>query len=343
MCLPSNADAGVCVLGLTLDDEEGSVKKWEGTCDKPVWSLGSLVPPALAPVVVAVAVVGTFPRVVPAAVAVAPSAVAVAVVVSISTERFVVSAAGASIASSAPVTTAASAVAISAAVAAKPTSWPPGTCRSTVRWAIAVGALVADAAAPASKSTPTAAPIAAKAAPEAPTVASTIAEAAATPSTTPKTATEPSAAPEPTRTSGRAEASRPGRACSRAFGVATTAEASAKATGAPARDCATALDIDQHASVLDLDAVRLLVGGLHVLLALVHDEGVAALPLLGRRVGRRSRVLDNADALNGTVAAKLALEVVRRRAVREARDEQRLEGVALHLGVFAGLVCALLV
>lgn len=311
-----------------------------------------LVPSALAAVVVAVALVRTFPRFVTAAVTVPAST---AIVVAIPAERLVVGTAGTSVASSAssssPVTAAVAVAATvttaitaitaipavaTAAAAAKPTSRSSRTGRRTIGRSVAVRALVADTTTASAKASASSA-TAAEPSSEASTVASTK-PAAATASATKATA-EASAASKPARTSRWPEAST-ARACSRALGVAPSSEASTKAARTPAGDCAAALDIDKHTAVLDLDAVRLLVGGLHVFLALVHNEGVATLPLLGRRVGRRGRVFDNSDALNGTVTAKLALEVIRRRAVGETRDEQGLEGVALDLGVLARYVCA---
>jgi hypothetical protein len=124
----------------------------------------------------------------------------------------------------------------------------------------------------------------------------------------------------------------------RALGVASSAETATEATRAPSRDCATALDIYQYAAVFDLDTVGLFVGGLHVLFALKHDESVTALSLLGWRVGGLSNVFDDADALNRTVAAEFALEVIRSDAIRQARHEERFESVTLDFGIFGGFV-----
>lgn len=314
--------------------------------------LRDLVSPARAPVVVAIALVRTFARVVPAAVAV--SASAVAVVVSIPTKRLVVGSAGpaitvasASVAAAAvavasiTVSTAVTAAAVvaTAAAATKPTSWSSRTSRGAVRWAIAIRSLVADATtAPAkSVSTPT---TAAEASSEASAVA-----ASETPSstTTPAAkatakATTTSKATRASRSAAKTCATTTTWACSRALGVASATKTASVAARAPARDCTTSLHVDQHTAVLDLGSVCFLVGGFHVLLAFVDNEGVTTFLFLWWCVGRGSRVFDNADTLNGTVAAEFTLEVIGGHVVRETGDEQRLKGVALYFGIFAGFV-----
>ena len=62
-----------------------------------------------------------------------------------------------------------------------------------------------------------------------------------------------------------------------------------------------------------------------------------AFPLL-----RSVDVFDDADALNRTVAAEFALEVIRSDAIRQARHEERFESVALDFGIFRGFVCVML-
>lgn len=317
--------------------------------------LRDLVSPARAPVVVAIALVRTFARVVPAAVAV--SASTVAIVVSIPTKRLVIGSAGSAVTvTSAPVTAAAVAVAsitvsttitataivATAAAATKPTSWSSRTSRGAVRWAIAVRTLVADATtAPAeSVSTSTTAAEASSeastiAASEAPSATSSATKATSKATAASKTTRASRGAAEPSGTTGTTTWAR-----SRALGVASATKTASVAARAPARDGATSLDIDQHTAVLDLGSVCFLIGGLHVLLALVDNECIAAFLLLWWCVGRGSGVFDDADALNGAVAAEFALKVVGGHVVREARDEQGLEGVALYFGVLAGFVCA---
>ena len=319
--------------------------------------LRDLVSPARAPVVVAIALVRTFARVVPAAVAV--SASTVAIVVSIPTKRLVVRSAGSAVTvTSAPVTaaaavavasitvsttiTATAVVATAAAATTKPTSWSSRTSRGAVRWAIAVRTLVADATtAPAeSVSTSTTAAEATSeastiAASEAPSATSSATKATSKATAASKTTRASRGAAEPSGTTGTTTWAR-----SRALGVASATKTASVAARAPARDCATSLDVDQHTAVLDLGSVCFLVGGLHVLLAFVDNECIAAFLLLWWCVGRGSGVFDDADALNGAVAAEFALKVVGGHVVREARDEQGLEGVALYFGVLAGFVCA---
>jgi hypothetical protein len=128
-------------------------------------------------------------------------------------------------------------------------------------------------------------------------------------------------------------------ASSRRLGVAATTHTATKATRTPARHGATALDINKHFSVLDPNTISLLVCSLHVLLALIDNESITALALLDGRVTVGSNIFDNADALDGTVAAELALEIVGGDAVSEAGDEEGFEGVTLNLGIFTGLVC----
>lgn len=48
----------------------------------------------------------------------------------------------------------------------------------------------------------------------------------------------------------------------------------------------------------------------HVLLALIHDEGIPALSLLWRRIWRCGDILYYSNSLDRTVAPKLALEVI---------------------------------
>ena len=318
--------------------------------------LRDLVSPARAPVVVAIALVRTFARVVPAAVAV--SASTVAIVVSIPTKRLVVRSAGSAVTvTSAPVTAAAAvavasitvsttitatAVVATAAAATKPTSWSSRTSRGAVRWAIAVRTLVADATtAPAeSVSTSTTAAEASSeastiAASEAPSATSSATKATSKATAASKTTRASRGAAEPSGTTGTTTWAR-----SRALGVASATKTASVAARAPARDCTTSLDIDQHTAVLDLGSVCFLVGGLHVLLAFVDNKRIATLLLLWWCVGRGSGVFHDADTLNGTVTAEFALKVVRGHVVREARDEQGLEGVALYFGVLAGFVCA---
>ena len=313
--------------------------------------LCDLVSPARAPVVVAIALVRAFARVVPAAVAV--SASTITVVVSIPTKRLVVGSAGSAVTvASTPVaavavasitvsaTITAAAVVATAAAAIKPTSWSSRTSRGAVRWAIAVRSLVANATtAPAkSISSPTTAA-------EAPSETSTIA-ASETPSATSsaaKATAKATAASKATRASrGTAKTCTTTTttwACSRALGVASTAKTASVAARAPARDCTTSLDVDQHTAVLDLGSVCFLVGGLHVLLAFVDNERIATLFLLWRCIRRSSRVFNDTDTLNRTVAAEFSLKVVGGHVVREAGDEQCLEGVALYFGVIGGFVC----
>jgi hypothetical protein len=314
-----------------------------------------LVPPSPRILVVVAAVVCALPRVAVAAVSTLSAAVAGTLLSA--AQGLVVGAAGPAVVAS--TTTAASSVvavaassgcavaastiaAIAAWCAAAETATFSGTARtggSAVWRTVAVG-LVADAASSSTKSSSaTAAETASSSAAEASAAIST--EAAATPAASTESALEATTTgAETSGTNRRTEAARSSWTASRRpLGVASSTQSATKAARTPARHGATTLYIDEHATVLDLDAVRLLVGGLHVFLALVDDECVAALALLGRRVRGRSDIFDDPDALDGTVAAEFAFEVVRGDAVGEARHEERLESVALNLGVFAGLVC----
>jgi hypothetical protein len=139
----------------------------------------------------------------------------------------------------------------------------------------------------------------------------------------------------------RTESPRARRPASRRpLGVASTPKTSTKATGAPPRYSTAALYVDEDASVLNLDAIGFLISGLHVFFALIHNKRVAALSLLGGSVGRRSDVFDNTDALDRTVAAKFAFEVVRSDTISETGDEECFEGITLHFGIFARFVYA---
>ena len=53
-------------------------------------------------------------------------------------------------------------------------------------------------------------------------------------------------------------------------------------------------------------------------------------------------VFDDANALDGTVAAELVFDVVGGDAVSEAGDEECLEGVALYLGILGRFICIVL-
>jgi hypothetical protein len=332
-------------------------------CAKHFSQPRGLVSASSAPVVVAITFVCTLPR----AVVPAPSAiptVAFAGPVS-AAEGLVVRSAGSAIVAAAAAT---APVVVTASSSATVASVPTSTCAiateattsrtartggstgwSTVRRSVAVR-LVADTSSATTEATTSssaaesssatteasACSIASKATTESAATSTTSAES----TTAEASATASEAA---TRAGWRSKATGVGRSTSsRTLGVASTTKTTTETTWAPSGNGAAALDIDQDASVLDLDAIRLFVSGLHVFLALEHDECVAALPLFEGRVGGLGDVLDDANALNGTVAAELALDVVGGDAIGEAGDEECLEGVALNFGVLGRFICIML-
>jgi hypothetical protein len=170
------------------------------------------------------------------------------------------------------------------------------------------------------------------------TEASITAEAAATVAAKSASSAEASTATEASRTSWRTKTARAGRARRRTLSIASSTQAAAIAPRTPSGYSATTLDVDENTAVPEFDTICLFVSGLHVLLALVNDESIAALALLQGRVARRGDILDDSNALNGTVATELALEVLFGDVVSKTGDEKRLEGVALDFGVFAGFI-----